>query len=53
MRTYHEECQNNDAAISELELMQEIRMLRQELEESKKENEFLKKAAAFFAKKIG
>lgn len=53
MRTYREECQNNDAARSELELMQEIRKLRQELEESKKENEFLKKAAAFFAKEIG
>ncbi|BBF42411.1 hypothetical protein lbkm_1093 [Lachnospiraceae bacterium KM106-2] len=43
MRTYREECQNNDAARSELELMQEVRKLREELEKSKKKNEFLKK----------
>lgn len=42
MCTYREACQNNDAARSELELMQEVRKLRQELEESKKENKFLK-----------
>lgn len=53
IRTHREECQTNDAAKSELELMQEVRRLRQELEESKKENEFLKKAAVFFAKEIG
>ena len=42
IRTYREECQTNDAAKSELELMQEVSKLRQELAESKKENEFLK-----------
>ena len=32
--------------------MQEINRLRKQLEEVKKENDFLKKAAAFFAKEI-
>ena len=32
--------------------MQEVNKLRQELAETKKENDFLKKAAAFFAKEI-
>ena len=32
--------------------MKENLKLRKELEESKKENEFLKKVAAFFAKEI-
>ena len=32
--------------------MSENRKLRKQLEEAKKENEFLKKAAAFFAKEI-
>ena len=52
IRTYREECQINDAAKSEYELMREVRQLRQELAEAKKENDFLKKAAAFFAKEI-
>jgi transposase len=52
IRAYREECQTNDAAKSENELMQENRKLRQELAQAKKENDFLKKAAAFFAKEI-
>ena len=52
VRAYREECQTNDAAKSEYELMQENGKLRQELAEAKKENDFLKKAAAFFAKEI-
>lgn len=52
IKHYREECQTNDAAKSEYELMQEIQKLRQELAETKKENDFLKKAAAFFAKEI-
>ena len=52
IRAYREECQTNDAAKSEYELMQEVNKLRQELAEAKKENDFLKKAAAFFAKEI-
>ena len=38
--------------LNEAELMKEILRLRRELEESRKENLFLKKAAAFFAKEI-
>ena len=53
VRTYREECQTNDATKSEYELMQEVHKLRQELAEAKKENDLLKKAAAFFAKEIG
>ena len=52
IRAYREECQTNDAAKSENELMQEVRQLRQKLAEAEKENDFLKKAAAFFAKEI-
>ena len=37
---------------NEMELMKENLRLRKELEEAKKENLFLKKAAAFFAKEI-
>ena len=35
-----------------LEDMEEIRRLREELAETKKENDFLKKLAAFYAKEI-
>ena len=52
VRSYREECQTNDEAKNEYELMQEVRKLRQQLEEAEKENRFLKKAAAFFAKEI-
>ena len=47
---YREECQNNDDAKNEYELMLENRNLKMKLEELEKENQFLKKAAAFFAK---
>ena len=50
------ECQNqaksNPEAPTEIDLMKENLRLRKELEEAKKENLFLKKAAAFFAKEI-
>jgi transposase len=53
---FREECQNqaqlNPNSQSELDLMKENLRLRKELEEAKKENLFLKKAAAFFAKEI-
>ena len=39
--------------MSELELMEENRKLKQKLAEVEKENDFLKKAAAFFAKETG
>ena len=53
---FRKECQEkvsaNPKGTNEYELMQENRRLRKELEEAKKENLFLKKAAAFFAKEI-
>jgi transposase len=44
--------QANPDASNEMELMKENLRLRKELEEARKENLFLKKAAAFFAKEI-
>ena len=52
VRLYREECQTNETEKSQLELMEEVRKLRQEKAELEKENDFLKKAAAFFAKEI-
>jgi transposase len=53
---FSKECQtkarSNPDAPNELELMKENLRLRKELDEAKKENLFLKKAAAFFAKEI-
>ena len=53
---FSEECQEkaalNPNTPNEMELMKENLRLRKELEEAKKENLFLKKAAAFFAKEI-
>ena len=46
------EAEINPNTLNEAELMKEILRLRRELEESRKENLFLKKAAAFFAKEI-
>lgn len=52
VRSYREECQSNQEAQNEYELMSENRELKRKLEELNKENDFLKKAAAFFAKEI-
>ena len=56
VRELSEECQKqaetNPDTKTEMELMQENSRLRKELEEARKENLFLKKAAAFFAKEI-
>lgn len=53
---FSKECQQkaeqNPTERTELDLMQENRRLRKELEEANKENLFLKKAAAFFAKEL-
>jgi len=53
---FSQECQTkaiaNPNTPNEAELMKENLRLRRELEESKKEILFLKKAAAFFAKEI-
>lgn len=54
---YSKECkeksQNDSTVVNDADLMRENLRLRRELEEAKKENLFLKKAAAFFAKEIG
>ena len=47
-----EQALTNPIVPNELEIMKENRKLRAELEEARKENLFLKKAAAFFAKEI-
>ncbi len=47
------ECKTNPIVQAETSSYEEIRRLRKELAEAKKENDFLKKAAAFFAKGQG
>lgn len=49
---YRQECQTNHEAKEEYDYMKENLKLRKQLEEMEKENRFLKKAAAFFAKEI-
>ena len=43
IRAYREECQTNDAAKSENELMLEVRQLQKKLAEAEKANDFQKK----------
>ena len=50
---FRKECQTNEEARTEYDCMKENLRLKKELAELQKENEFLKKAAAFFAKQIG
>ena len=52
VRAYRKECQTNDEERTKLELMEELHKLRLEKAELERENDFLKKAAAFFAKEI-
>ena len=52
VKKYREECQTNADAKQEYDLMAENLQLRKQLEKMEKENRFLKKAAAFFAKEI-
>jgi len=49
---YREECKTNPELQDEKDILLENQRLRKELAEAKKENDFLKKAAAFFAKEI-
>lgn len=46
------ECLTNPEVKEETDSFQEIRRLQKELAEAKKENDFLKKAAAFFAREV-
>ena len=50
IKQLEEECATNPEKQDLKELYEENRLLRKQLAEAKKENEFLKKAAAFFAK---
>lgn len=51
-RDFSKECQTSSSSQNDLESMQEICRLRKQLQELEKENAFLKKVAAFFAKEI-
>ncbi len=52
MKAYREGCQTNQENKEDYDFMLENRRLRKELSETQKENLFLKKVAAFFAKEI-
>ena len=52
VRQFRDECQINEKSNNEYNYTEENLRLRKELEEVKKENEFLKKAATFFTKEI-
>ena len=52
IRQFQEECETNPELSATKDLYAENRKLRKELEELKKENLFLKKAAAFFAREL-
>jgi transposase len=52
LQAYREECLLNHETKEEYTCLLENRKLRKQLEELEKENKFLKKAAAFFAKEI-
>ena len=49
---FRNECQTNEEAQADYDYMKEHLKLKKQLAELQKENEFLKKAAAFFAKEI-
>ena len=51
-KQFREECQTNDEAKADYDYMKEKLQLKKQLAELQKENDFLKKAAAFFAKEI-
>ena len=51
VRSYREECQNNDEKKSQLEMMEELRHLRREKSELEKENSFLNVKAGYLAQK--
>lgn len=51
-KQFREECQTNEEAQTDYNYMKENFQLKKQLAELQKENDFLKKAAAFFAKEI-
>lgn len=52
VKEFREECQTNKEAKADYDYMKENLQLKKRLAELQKENDFLKKAAAFFAKEI-
>ena len=52
VKQFREECQTNEEAKADYDYMKENLQLKRQLAELQKENDFLKKAAAFFAKEI-
>ena len=52
VKQFREECQTNEEAKADYYYMKENLQLKRQLAELQKENDFLKKAAAFFAKEI-
>lgn len=52
IRQFRNECQTNEEAQADYNYMKENLKLKKQLSELQKENDFLKKAAAFFAKEI-
>ena len=52
IRKFEEECEINPDTKDTKNLYEENLKLRKQLAEAKKENDFLKKAAAFFAKEL-
>lgn len=52
IRKFEEECETNPDTNDTKELYAENLKLRKQLAEAKKENDFLKKVAAFFAKEL-
>ena len=53
VKQFREECQTNEEAKADYDFMKENLKLKRQLAELQKENDFLKKAAAFFAKEMG
>ena len=52
VKLYRKECQNDTLKQAELDYFAENLRLKQQITELEKENLFLKKAAAFFAKEV-
>ena len=51
-KQFREECQKNEEPQADYDFMKENLKLKRQLAELQKENDFLKKAVAFFAKEI-
>ena len=52
IKQFRKECQTNEEAKADYDYMKKNLQLKKQLAELQKENDFLKKAAAFFAKEI-